>query len=127
MVSNRCPCSRSTFSEPNRVSLHALSQQFPLRLIEGVIPHCFSTLLKSSLTTQYTVKHYIDDHLLPRWGASAALDIQPLEIEQWLDSLQFSNPTKNKIRRIMSIVYTRAQKYGHIPRNDSSNPVRWVE
>jgi hypothetical protein len=23
-----------------------LSQQFPLRLIEGVIPHCFSTLLK---------------------------------------------------------------------------------
>ena len=49
MVSNRCPCSRSTFSEPNRVSLHALSQQLPLRLIDGVIPHCFSTLLKSSL------------------------------------------------------------------------------
>jgi integrase len=38
-----------------------------------------------------------------------------------------SNPTKDKIRRIMSTVYTRAQKYGLVPRSDSSNPVRWVE
>jgi len=82
---------------------------------------------KLAATTQYTVKHYIDDHLLPRWGTSSALDIQPLEIEQWLGSLRFSNPTKGKMRSIMSIVYTRAQKYGHVPRNESSNPVRWVE
>ena len=32
MVAKRCPCSHSTFSEPNSVSLQALSQQFPLRL-----------------------------------------------------------------------------------------------
>jgi len=51
----------------------------------------------------------------------------PLEIESWLGSLPHSNPTKDKIRRIMSIVYTRAQKYGLVPRSDSSNPVKWVE
>jgi integrase len=31
------------------------------------------------------------------------------------------------MRRIMSVVYTRAQKYGLVPRSDSSNPVKWVE
>jgi len=82
---------------------------------------------KLAATTLYTVKHYLDDYLLPRWGKSVALDIQPLEIEGWLGSLRRSNPTKDKIRRIMSSVYTRAQKYGLVPRSDSSNPVRWVE
>ena len=66
-------------------------------------------------------------YLLPRWDTCAALDIQPLEIEQWLRSLRRSNPTKDKIRRIMSVIYTRAQKYGLVPRSDSSNPVKWVE
>jgi len=47
--SKRCPCRRSTFSEPNNVSEHALSQQSPLRLIDGVMPCPLSTLLKSSL------------------------------------------------------------------------------
>ena len=82
---------------------------------------------KLAVTTQYTVGHYIDDYLLPRWGTSFALDIQPLDIEQWLGSLKRSNPTKDKIRRIMSVTYTRAQKYGLVPRSESSNPVRWVE
>src|SRR5664280_1775311 len=49
MVSKRWPCSRSTFSEPNNVSEQALSQQFPLRLIDGVMPCSLSTSLKSSL------------------------------------------------------------------------------
>ena len=38
-----------------------------------------------------------------------------------------ANPTKDKLRRIMSIIYTQAQKYGLVPRSESSNPVRWVE
>src|SRR6185369_5017883 len=27
----------------------------------------------------------------------------------------------------MSVIYTRAQKYGLVPRSEASNPVRWVE
>ena len=38
LVSNLCPCSRSTFSDPNNVSLQALSQQSPRRLLEAVMP-----------------------------------------------------------------------------------------
>ena len=82
---------------------------------------------KLAVTTQYTVGHYIDDYLLPRWGKSYALEIEPLAIEQWLATIARSNPTKDKIRRIMSVIYTRSQKYGLVPRSESSNPVRWVE
>jgi len=84
-------------------------------------------MTKLAVTTQYTVKHLINDYLLPRWGEDFALDIQPLEIEQWHGSLQRPNPTKDKIRRTMSVIFKRAQKYGLIPRNDSSNPLKWVE
>jgi hypothetical protein len=48
-VTNRWPCSRSTFSDPNRVSLQALSQQLPRRLIEAVMPYSARTSRKSSL------------------------------------------------------------------------------
>src|ERR1035438_6067190 len=34
---------------------------------------------------------------------------------------------EGQILRIMSIVFTRAQKYGIVPRTESSNPVKWVE
>jgi len=49
LVANRCPCSRSTFNDPNSVSLHALSQQLPRRLIEAVMPYSVKTSLKSWL------------------------------------------------------------------------------
>ena len=37
-VANFMPCSRPTFSDPHRLSVGALSQQSPLRLIEPRIP-----------------------------------------------------------------------------------------
>ncbi len=80
-----------------------------------------------SETTQYTVTHCINGYLLPRWGTRQALELQPLEIEQWLGSLPLANPTKDKLRRIMSIIYKQAQKYGLVPRSEASNPLRWVE
>jgi transposase len=48
-VLKRCPCSRFTFSDPNNVSLQALSQQSPRRLIDAVMPYSVSTSLKSLL------------------------------------------------------------------------------
>ena len=48
-VTKRCPCSRSTFNEPNSVSLQALSQQLPRRLMDALMPYSVSTPLKSSL------------------------------------------------------------------------------
>lgn len=39
LVLSRFPSNRVTFSDPIGVSLHELSQQLPLRLIELVMPY----------------------------------------------------------------------------------------
>src|ERR1700730_3372646 len=80
-----------------------------------------------------TIKGYeriLRNRLLPRWGNRVALSIEPLEVEAWLKTLkgkkELSNPTLDKTRRVMSLVYRHGQRYGLIPRNYESNPMRFV-
>src|ERR1700758_5832955 len=80
-----------------------------------------------------TIKGYervLRNRLLPRWGNRIALGIEPLEVEQWLRALKkeghLANPTLDKTRRVMSLVYKHGQRYGLIPRNQESNPMRFV-
>jgi integrase len=80
-----------------------------------------------------TIRGYeraLRNRLLPRWGNRVALSIEPLEVEQWLTSLKgqegLANPTLDKMRRVMSLVYRHSQRYGLIPRNQESNPMRFV-
>jgi hypothetical protein len=37
-----------------------------------------------------------------------------------------ANPTLDRMRRVMSLVYKHGQRYGLIPRNQESNPMRFV-
>ena len=63
-------------------------------------------------------------------GNRIALGIEPLEVEQWLRTLkkegELANPTLDKTRRVMSLVYKHGQRYGLIPRNQESNPMHFV-
>jgi hypothetical protein len=59
-------------------------------------------------------------------GERFALDIEPDHIEQWPDALALANPTKEKIRRVMNVVYRRGQKSGLLPRSADGNPVAFV-
>jgi integrase len=72
----------------------------------------------------------LNDYLIPRWGTRTALGIEPLEIEKWLQALRrekgLANPTLDKTRRVMSIVYKHSQRHGLIPRSEESNPLRFV-
>jgi integrase len=81
-------------------------------------------------TTVQGYERVIRNRLLPRWGTRVALSIEPLEIEQWLKALkqeeELANPTLDRMRRVMSLVYKHAQRYGLIPRNQESNPMRFV-
>lgn len=81
-------------------------------------------------TTVAAYKRVLRNRLLPRWGKKTALGIQPLEIEQWLSSLKreerLENPTLDKMRRVMSLVYKHGQRHGLIPRRDECNPLRFV-
>lgn len=80
-----------------------------------------------------TIKGYervLRNRLLPKWGTRIALGIEPLEIEEWLTTLkkeeELENPTLDRMRRVMSMVYRHGQRYGLIPRTQESNPMRFV-
>jgi integrase len=83
-----------------------------------------------SPTTIENYKRNLRLRILPKWGKRIASSIRPLEIEVWLKSLQRTNRLKNttidKHRRIMSLIYKSAQRYGLILRNEEGNPLRFV-
>ena len=70
------------------------------------------------------------NRLLSQWGNRVALGLEPLEVEEWWKALKrkdgLANPTLDKMRRVMSLVYRHSQRYGLIPRNQESNPMRFV-
>ena len=72
-------------------------------------------------TTIRAYERVLRNRLLPRWGNRVALSVEPLEVEQWLKSLKgqegLANPTLDRTRRVMSLVYKHGQRYGLIPRN----------
>jgi integrase len=81
---------------------------------------------KLAITTQPITAHILDHYLLPRWGDNFALDIEPDEIEEWLGALVLANPTKEKIRRVVNVVYRRGQKSRILPITGDGNPVAFV-
>jgi len=81
-------------------------------------------------TTIRGYERVLRNRLLPQWGNRVALGLEPLEVEEWLKALKrkegLANPTLDKMRRVMSLVYRHSQRYGLIPRNQESNPMRFV-
>jgi hypothetical protein len=81
-------------------------------------------------TTIKAYERFLRNRLFPRWANRIALGIEPLEIEEWLKTLKseedLANPTLDRMRRVMSLVYRHGQRYGLIPRNQESNPLRFV-
>jgi integrase len=84
------------------------------------------SLTKLRITTQATTNHILNDYLLPRWGDSFALEVTPDDIEEWLSALPLANPTKEKVRRVMNLVYRQGQKSRLLPMTEEGNPVRFV-
>lgn len=85
---------------------------------------------KKAHTTVEDYRRIVNTRLIPRWGTLAALRIQPLEIERWLEALQeeeeLQNPTLDKYRRQMYLVYKHGQRHGLIPRTQEANPLNFV-
>jgi integrase len=83
-----------------------------------------------SHTTIAGYKRVLRNRLIPRWGKRVALGIEPLEVEQWLKAEKragnLENPTLDRMRRVMSLVYKHGQRYGLIPRSEESNPLNFV-
>lgn len=78
-------------------------------------------------TTQYTYKHIVNDILLPKWGASFAADLDPVEMEDWLLEQDYAGPTMGKIVYVMKVVYAVAEKYKKIPKGTKASVVDPVD
>ena len=80
-----------------------------------------------------TIERYLqilNSRLIPRWSTTIAADIQPLDIKQWLMAIKrkevLQNPTVDKIRRVMNLVFKHGQTYGLLPRTDEGNPMKFI-
>lgn len=86
--------------------------------------------IEKAFTTAETYRRILNKRVIPRFGRKSPLAIEPLEIERWLRDLKktegLENPTLDKVRRVMSLVYKHGQRYGLIPRDESANPLNWV-
>ena len=86
--------------------------------------------IEKAYTTAETYKRILNKRVIPRFGGRSPISVEPLEIENWLRELKtaenLQNPTLDKIRRVMNLVYKHGQRYGLIPRDESANPLRWV-
>jgi integrase len=79
-------------------------------------------------TTQYLHRHIIADYLTPRWGDRPALDLKPIDIQQWLEALagELATPTRSKIRDVMRRIYKFGILFDLLPPS-AKNPVEPVE
>lgn len=135
----RFPSKASAWREVERQHLHINEVDFKARvtfadLANHYVKHELGEQTESvspkSHTTIGAYARVIRNRLLPRWGDRIALGIGPLEIENWLRAVKreenLENPTVDKARRVMSLIYKHAQRYGLIPRNQESNPLVFV-
>jgi integrase len=94
-----------------------------------------ATIPKAFATTE-TYKRHLTKRIIPRWGRLAPLAIESLAVEEWFKELKKGNakkkvmsladPTIDKIRRVMNLVYLHGQRCNYLPRQQEGNPMNWV-
>jgi integrase len=94
-----------------------------------------ATIPKAFATTE-TYKRHLVQRIIPRWGRLAPTAIQSLDVEKWFKELKKGNPKKNampladptidKIRRVMHLVFLHGQRCNFLPRQQEGNPMNWV-
>ena len=134
------PREKDAWAEEETLSLYRNSQLgITGRVTFGDLAHHYISYELGDLAeaedqkSHTTIERYLQvlhNRLIPRWGKNAALEIQPLEIVQWLKACKrqekLENPTVDKIRRVMNLVYKHGQTYGLIPRSAEANPMKFV-
>jgi integrase len=92
--------------------------------------------IEKAFATIETYKRHLTKRIIPRWGRLAPLAVESLEVEKWFKELKKGNPKKNvmsladptidKIRRVMHLVYLHGQRCNFLPRQQEGNPMNWV-
>ena len=66
----------------------------------------------------------VKSYIVPGFGDHVAKEIEPLEIQNWIDGL--SKGIRPKVRSLLSAIYRYGQKINKIPRREECNPMHWV-
>jgi len=92
--------------------------------------------IEKAFATIETYKRHLTNRIIPRWGRLAPLAIESLAIETWFKELKkgtpkekvkpLADPTIDKIRRVMNLVYLHGQRCNFLPRQQEGNPMNWV-
>jgi integrase len=138
---NAFPTEASAWQEINRLRIHdAINQpdyagpatfgQLAAHYREHELGDQTEAVDPKSHTTIAGYTHNLDKHILPKWGDLPALTIEPRDVETWLKRVKkekgLANPTLDRLRRLMSLIYKSAQRYGLIPRSQECNPMKFV-
>jgi integrase len=82
-------------------------------------------------STKQNYREMLDLFILPRWERTRMMDVKSVAVEDWLTTLVSSrtgecleNGTKQRIRNILSVLFTHAQRYEFIPQGH--NPISLV-
>jgi integrase len=67
-------------------------------------------------TTMEECRGYLDNHIVPKWGAYLPADISGAEIEDWLMEKDRSNSWRNRCFEVMAEVFSECVRYKVIPR-----------
>jgi len=97
---------------------HYQLKELPDDLSQAQVPKAHSTAV--------AYRRYLRKWILPRWGRYEINSFAPIAVEEWLSELDLANGTKAKIRNIMSAVFNHAMRHGFLPRQEGSNPMRFV-
>jgi integrase len=83
-----------------------------------------------------TYERHLINRIIPRWGRSTPLAVESRDVEAWFRDLRKGNaqkkvkalgdPTIDKIRRIMNLVFKHGQRCNFLPRQQEGNPMNWV-
>ena len=86
--------------------------------------------------TVETYERHLINRIIPRWGRLAPLAVESRDVEAWFRELRKGNaqkkvraladPTIDKIRRIMSLVFKHGQRCNFPRRQQEGNPMNWV-
>ncbi len=74
-------------------------------------------------STRGKYSNHLKNHIRPAFEKLMLCDLQPLMVQQWLDSIKLSWYTKTDIRNILSSVFTKAIEWG---RWKDNNPIEYV-
>ena len=75
---------------------------------------------RRAYSTVATIDGYLNNWILPAWGAKLLCEVKAVDVESWLGGLDLAPGSKKKLRDIMHLLYEHGIRYEFTGRNPIS-------